>query len=57
MPWYDEPTAQVICDAVDNNDNVIEVHSRGILKKVISLYEKMGLEPIVAPEIEFYIVK
>jgi glutamine synthetase len=57
VPWYDEPTAQVICDAVDNNDNVIEVHSRGILKKVISLYEKMGLEPIVAPEIEFYLVK
>ena len=57
VPWYDEPTAQVICDAVDNNDNVIEVHSRGILKKVISLYEKMGLEPIVAPEIEYYLVK
>ena len=57
VPWYDEPTAQVICDAVDNNDNVIEVHSRGILKKVIGLYEKMGLEPIVAPEIEFYLVK
>ena len=33
VPWYEEPTAQVICDAVDNNDNVIEVHSRGILKK------------------------
>ena len=50
VPWYEEPTAQVICDAVDNNDNVIEVHSRGILKKVIGLYEKIGLEPEVAPE-------
>ena len=57
VPWYEEPTAQVICDAVDNNDNVIEVHSRGILKKVIGLYEKIGLEPVVAPEIEFYLVK
>ena len=57
VPWYDEPTAQVICDAVDNDDNVIEVHSRGILKKVIGLYENMGLEPVVAPEIEFYLVK
>ncbi len=57
VPWYEEPTAQVICDAVDNNDNIIEVHSRGILKKVIGLYEKLGLEPVVAPEIEFYFVK
>ena len=23
VPWYEEPTAQVICDAVDNNDNVM----------------------------------
>ena len=21
VPWYDEPTAQIICDAVDSNDN------------------------------------
>ena len=57
VPWYDEPTAQIICDAVDRNNNEIEVYSRGILKRVIGLYRDMGLEPIIAPEIEFYLVK
>ena len=57
VPWYDEPTAQIICDAVDSNGNDIEVYSRGILKKVINLYNAIGLEPVVAPEIEFYLVK
>jgi glutamine synthetase len=57
VPWYEEPTAQIICDAVDRNNNEIEVYSRGILKRVIGLYRDMGLEPIIAPEIEFYLVK
>jgi glutamine synthetase len=57
VPWYSEPTAQIICDAVDNKGNEIEVYSRGILKRVLNLYKKKGLRPIVAPEIEFYLVK
>jgi len=32
VPWYSEPTAQIICDAVDRNNKDIEVYSRGILK-------------------------
>ena len=27
VPWYSEPTAQIICDAVDNKGNEIEVYS------------------------------
>jgi glutamine synthetase len=43
VPWYEEPTAQIICDAVDSNEKEIEVYSRGILKKVIGLFNNMGL--------------
>ena len=57
VPWYTEPTAQIICDAVDSKGVEIEVYSRGILKRVLNLYKKKGLQPIVAPEIEFYLVK
>ena len=57
VPWYEEPTAQIICDAVDSKENEIEVYSRGILKRVINLFNNIGLEPIIAPEIEFYLVK
>lgn len=57
VPWYSEPTAQIICDAVDRNNKVIEVYSRGILKRVIQMFEDMNLTPVIAPEIEFYLVK
>ena len=56
VPWYKEPTAQVICNAKDLNGNDLEVYSRSILKKILNLYEKKGLKPIIAPEIEFYLV-
>tara|TARA_B100000902_G_C27225825_1_gene872137 strand:- start:17 stop:874 length:858 start_codon:yes stop_codon:yes gene_type:complete len=57
VPWYNEPTAQVICDAIDSKGKEISVCSRGILKKILKLYKSKGLKPIVAPEIEFYLVK
>ena len=57
VPWYSEPTAQIICDAVDRNNKDIEVYSRGILKRVIQMFEDMNLTPVIAPEIEFYLVK
>ena len=57
VPWYSEPTAQIICDAVDRNNKDIEVYSRGILKRVIQMFEDINLTPVIAPEIEFYLVK
>jgi glutamine synthetase len=57
VPWYSEPTAQIICDAVDRNNKDIEVYSRGILKRVVQMFEDMNLTPVIAPEIEFYLVK
>ena len=57
VPWYSEPTAQIICDAVDRNNKDIEVYSRGILKRVIQMFENINLTPVIAPEIEFYLVK
>ena len=57
VPWYSEPTAQIICDAVDRNNKDIEVYSRGILKRVIQMFEDMNLTTVIAPEIEFYLVK
>ena len=57
VPWYSEPTAQIICDAVDRNNKDIEVYSRGILKRAIQMFEDLNLTPVIAPEIEFYLVK
>jgi glutamine synthetase len=57
VPWYDEPTAQVICDAFYRDDQPVEVSSRHVLRRVLQLYEERGWQPIVAPELEFFLVQ
>jgi glutamine synthetase len=56
VPWYEEPTAQVICDAFHFDDQPVTFASRHVLKQVLALYEERGWEPVVAPELEFYLV-
>jgi glutamine synthetase len=57
VPWYTEPTAQVICDAYHLNDEPVEISPRHVLKKVLQLYKDKGWRPVIAPELEFYLVK
>ena len=57
VPWYEDPTAQVICDTVNLNGTTVINSSRSVLKKIIKLYDEMGYHPIVSPEVEFYLVK
>lgn len=57
VPWAHEPSAQIIHDCYDSMGNLIELAPRAILKKVLKLYEEKGWQPIVAPEVEFYLTK
>ncbi|CAN5454292.1 glutamine synthetase family protein [soil metagenome] len=57
VPWYQEPTAQVICDAYHLNDDPVDISPRHVLKRVLNLYKEKGWRPVVAPELEFYLVK
>ncbi|MFT4320805.1 glutamine synthetase family protein [Bartonella bacilliformis] len=57
VPWEGAPTAQVICDIRYQNGQAVEYTPRNVLRTVIDFYNQMGLKPIVAPEIEFYLVK
>ncbi len=57
VPWYTEPTAQVICDAFHLNDEPVSIAPRHVLKRVLQLYKDKGWRPVVAPELEFYLVK
>ena len=56
VPWESDPTAQVICDMVHQDGREVEFTPRNVLKRVIRAYDKLGLRPVVAPEIEFYLV-
>jgi glutamine synthetase len=58
VPWYEEPTAQVICDAYFFDDaGPVEIASRQLLRRICELYEIAGWKPVVAPELEFYLVE
>lgn len=57
VPWEDDPTAQVICDIVYQDGRRVEFTPRNVLRHVVEAYTRLGLKPIVAPEIEFYLVQ
>jgi len=55
-PWTGDWTLQVIHDAQDRDHKPIPFSPRNVLKRVVAMYRKLGLEPVVAPEMEFYLV-
>jgi len=57
VPWYREPTAQVVCDCQDRKEKPVAVAPRQVLKNILALYENKGWRPIVAPELEFFLAQ
>ncbi len=55
-PWTGDWTLQVIHDAFDRKDNRVSFAPRNVLKRVVDLYRAKGWKPIVAPEMEFFLV-
>ncbi len=56
VPWESDPTAQVICDIAGSDGKDVSYTPRAVLKRIVSLYDERGWKPLVAPEIEFYLV-
>ncbi len=55
-PWTADCTLQVIHDAFDRKGKPISYAPRNVLKRVVDLYHQQGWEPVIAPEMEFYLV-
>ncbi len=55
-PGFKTPTAYVIADAFDSAGKPVAIAPRHILKKVLDLYAKKAWRPVIAPELEFYLV-
>ena len=55
-PWTGDWTLQIIHDAFDRKEEPIPFAPRNVLKRVIDLYHAKGWDPIVAPEMEFFLV-
>ena len=57
VPWALDPSIQVIHDVCDRTGRLAEFAPRSVLRRVLALYEKQGWQPVVAPELEFYLTK
>src|SRR6267143_2040908 len=57
VPWAAEPTAQVIHDCFYGDGRPVTMAPRHVLRRVLELYEAQGWEPVVAPELEFFLVE
>ncbi len=57
VPWESEPTAQIIHDAFRRDGSPVDMAPRQVLRRVLRRYAEKGLKPLVAPELEFYLVK
>jgi glutamine synthetase len=57
VPWAAEPTAQVIHDCYFSDGRPVTMSPRYVLRRVLDLYAAQGWEPVVAPELEFFLVE
>jgi glutamine synthetase len=57
VPWAVDPTAQVIHDCFDREGELIPYAPRSVLRRVCQLYDAEGWSPVVAPELEFYLIE
>ncbi len=57
VPWATDPTAQIIHDCYTKDGQPHELAPRNVLRRVLQAYEELGLKPVVAPELEFFLVQ
>lgn len=57
VPWATDPTAQVIHDCFTRDGRPHDLAPRNVLRRVLALFDSMALKPIVAPEVEFFLVQ
>ena len=55
-PWTADWTVQIVHDMADQAGAPVHTAPRNVLKRVVELYRARGWDPVVAPEMEFYLV-
>lgn len=56
VPWASEPAASVFLDCFRRDGSPVSVSPRGVLRAVLARYAEHGWTPVVAPEVEFYLL-
>ncbi len=57
VPWAVDQAASVFLDCFHLDGSPVEKSPRQILRKVLELYDEKGWRAVVAPEVEFYLIK
>lgn len=57
VPWAKEPTAQIIHDCHHFDGRPVDLATRNVLRRVLDMYRAKGWTPVIAPEMEFYLVQ
>ncbi|WP_413206289.1 glutamine synthetase family protein [Rhodospirillum sp. A1_3_36] len=56
LPWFDRPMAQVMMTMLDDDGGPFYADPRQVLARVQDRFHNMGLTPVVATELEFYLI-
>ncbi|MGH8105233.1 MAG: glutamine synthetase family protein, partial [Arenimonas sp.] len=56
IPWQKKPMAQVLLGMEDGHGKMFEANPREVLKRVLDRFTEKGLTPVVAVELEFYLL-
>ncbi len=57
VPWASLPTAQVMLEQVDLDGSPYFLDPRNVLRRALKPLKDMGLHPVMATELEFYLVE
>ena len=56
VPWATDPAASVFLDCYRRDRTHVPASPRSVLRSVLAQYESRGWVPLVAPEVEFYLL-
>ena len=58
VPWMGEQRAQVLCELTSATDGApFWYDPRQVLKQVVARFAELGVKPVVAEELEFYLIE
>ena len=56
VPWAADPAASVFLDCYRRDGSQVATSPRAVLRNVLARYAERGWTPVVAPEVEFYLL-
>ncbi|HUH36595.1 MAG TPA: glutamine synthetase family protein, partial [Spongiibacteraceae bacterium] len=57
VPWAEDATAQIIHDCYGRDGELYPLAPRTVLRRILALYMREGWTPVIAPEVEFFLVQ